>query len=118
MQYIIEFDNEIIKNIENDIDDHEILRTQFKIFNKSNYLKTLNCNSCKKNLHFSYFTSIDGHSVVNNGRQGYMTCTLCRIYKNNLRYDKLMKKRGYCNFIKMKPLLTKKYNFFIKGINY
>jgi len=61
------------------------------------------CSSCKKNINGTYFTSLDGNTITNGG---YETCVLCRIIKNNKRYDNLMLKRGYCNFDKLEPIIV------------
>ena len=61
------------------------------------------CSCCKKSYNGTYFTSLDGMTIPNGG---YNTCCLCRIHKQNKRYDNLMLKRGYCNFTKLKPIIV------------
>lgn len=61
------------------------------------------CSVCKKYVNRTYFTSLDGMTIPNSG---YATCALCRITQNNKRYDRLMLKRGYCNFTKLEAVIV------------
>lgn len=78
--------------------DVELNRTRLKLINLT-IQNPKTCSSCKKTYNNTYFTSLDGTSFP---RDGYNTCSLCRIKNKNKR----------CT-TKLKPMISE--GFYIKA---
>jgi hypothetical protein len=90
--------------------DIELYNIRMKMI-KVNIGDSKYCSTCKKHVNGTYFTSLDGYGGINGG---YATCALCRIAQNNKRHDRLILKRGYCNFSKLEAIIVE--GNFIKAI--